>query len=102
MGYRLRDADGTAYTVGTWITEQQETVPLAPGDLVMTATELSEVAGREVPTRWDITLPDRNLSITATAIYPDSWMGTLVPYWEGPVRVTGSHPGIGYLEMSGY
>ncbi len=29
-------------------------------------------------------------------------MDTLVPYWEGPVTVTGSHEGTGYLEMTGY
>ncbi len=102
MGYRLRDAGGSAFTVGTWITADRETVPLAPGQLSMTATAWSEVAGRKMPTSWDITLPEYSLSIGAKAIYPDSWMGTLVSYWEGPVDVTGSHPGIGYLEMSGY
>jgi len=29
-------------------------------------------------------------------------MDTSIPYWEGPVRVTGSHTGRGYLEMTGY
>lgn len=102
MGYRLRDQDGSAYTVGTWVTADQKTIPLRPGQITMTASDISEVAGREVPTGWDIALPDQGLSINANAIYPKSWMGTLVPYWEGPVAVTGSHPGIGYLEMSGY
>lgn len=102
MGYRLRDEDGSAYTVGTWISADQTSHALAPGDLTMTASDFSDVAGRRVPTRWDITLPDKDVTITSEAIYPDSWMDTLVPYWEGPVRVTGSHPGIGYLEMSGY
>ncbi len=68
----------------------------------MTANAWSDVEGREVPTTWEVALPREELQITVTAIYPDSWMGTLVSYWEGPVRVTGSHPGIGYLEMSGY
>lgn len=102
MGYRLRDEDGSAYTVGTWITAAKEAVPLRPGQLTMTATAWSDVAGRQVPTTWDIALPDYGLAITSAAIYPQSWMGTLVPYWEGPVEVSGSHPGIGYLEMSGY
>jgi len=31
-----------------------------------------------------------------------SWMGTLFPYWEGPIRIEGSHAGRGYLEMTGY
>ena len=102
MGYRLRDRDGTAYTVGTWIAPDGSAAPLEPGMLEMTAIATDEVAGRTVPTSWEIALPSKNLGITATAVYPDSWMGTLVPYWEGPVKVTGSHPGIGYLEMSGY
>jgi predicted secreted hydrolase len=29
-------------------------------------------------------------------------MGTSFPYWEGPVRINGSHSGMGYLEMTGY
>ena len=102
MGYRLRDQDGSAYTVGTWINADGLAEPLSPGMLDMTATRQSDVAGRQVPTAWAITLPARDLTIQATAHYPDSWMGTLVPYWEGPVEVTGSHPGTGYLEMSGY
>lgn len=102
MGYRLRDQDGSAYTVGTWIEEDGSGVPLQPGQMSMTAAAHSEVEGRQVPTAWDIELPDYGVTITSTALYPQSWMGTLVPYWEGPVEVTGSHPGIGYLEMSGY
>jgi predicted secreted hydrolase len=29
-------------------------------------------------------------------------MNLRIPYWEGPVRISGSHPGQGYLEMTGY
>jgi len=29
-------------------------------------------------------------------------MGTSFPYWEGPIRFSGSYAGIGYLEMTGY
>ncbi|MEQ4603253.1 MAG: lipocalin family protein, partial [Pseudomonas amygdali] len=25
-----------------------------------------------------------------------------IPYWEGPVRFSGSQEGVGYLEMTGY
>ncbi len=102
MGFQVRDEDGSVYTVGTWITADREAVPLDPRQLTMTAVAWSDVAERRIPTAWELLLPDHDLTITAAAIYPDSWMGTLVPYWEGPVELTGSHPGIGYLEMSGY
>ena len=68
----------------------------------MTAQETSEVAGRTIPTTWQVVLPDKDFEAMVEAKYPDSWMDTLVPYWEGPVTVEGTHNGIGYLEMSGY
>lgn len=102
MGYRMRDSAGPAYTVGNWIAPDGTGQPLGNGALTMTATATSRVENRDVPTGWHITLPERDLDITVDALYPDSWMGTLVPYWEGPVAVSGSHPGRGYLEMSGY
>jgi len=36
------------------------------------------------------------------AQHSQSWMGTSIPYCEGPVRNHGSHDGVGYLEMTGY
>ena len=29
-------------------------------------------------------------------------MGTSFPYWEGPISISGTHSGRGYLEMTGY
>jgi len=55
-----------------------------------------------VPTTWRVLLPDAGVDIVVTALNTQSWMDTSVPYWEGPVRVTGSHTGFGYLEMTGY
>jgi len=47
-------------------------------------------------------LRQTDVDVTVTAINTDAWMATSVPYWEGPVRVSGSHNGVGYLEMTGY
>lgn len=102
MGYRLRDQDAGNYTVGTWISADGLTAQLFSGELTMTPTMTAAVAGRDIPTRWQIRLPKMALEIDVTALYPKSWMPTFVPYWEGPVRVSGSHTGLGYLEMTGY
>ena len=102
MGYRLRRADGTAYTVGTWITADGTPNPLSPGEIAMTETRRAEVAGREVPVGWRIEVPSRGVDIRAEALRDQSWMDAAVPYWEGPVAVEGSHTGRGYLEMTGY
>lgn len=102
MVYRLRDRSGEAYTVGTWISPDGTPDPLEDGEITLIPLREVTVADRPIPIEWSITLPERDLEITAEALYPDSWMDTLVPYWEGPVRVTGTHSGQGYLEMSGY
>ena len=36
------------------------------------------------------------------ALNKNSFVDTLVPYWEGPIILSGSHQGFGYLEMTGY
>ncbi len=102
MGYRLRDHDTGNYTVGTWISADGSTAQLLTGDLEMTPATTTVVEGRDIPTSWRISLPEMSLEINVTALYPNSWMPTFVPYWEGPVRVSGSQTGRGYLEMTGY
>ena len=101
MLYRLRNADGTAYTAATWIAADgtAETVP----DGVARGEPLSqtEVAGRELPLRWRLLWPEKGLDVTVEAMTPLAWNDLSVPYWEGPVTVSGSHPGRGYLELTG-
>lgn len=101
MGYRLRDA-GEGYTVGTWIAPDGKARALEPGELALAPLAQTEVAGRKVPTEWRVTLPGEGLDVTVTALNPQAWMATSVPYWEGPISITGSRSGRGYLEMTGY
>ncbi len=100
MGFVLRGASD--FTAGTWITEQGATTALADGAFQATPLAWHEVAGREVPVEWQVRLPEQGLDATVTAINPDAWITTSVPYWEGPVTISGSHTGTGYLEMTGY
>jgi len=100
MGFVLRG--DTDYTAGTWITPEGATTALPDGAFAATPLGWHDSGGREVPVEWRVRLPQRGLDVTVTAINPDAWMPTSVPYWEGPVTVTGSHDGIGYLEMTGY
>ncbi len=102
MGFQLRQTDGSAFTSGTWIAADGVATALSDGDFVPTALASSLVEGRDIPTEWHIALPARGVDITVSAINPNAWMKTSVPYWEGPVRFGGTHSGRGYLEMTGY
>ncbi len=101
MGFMLRDG-GAGFTSGTWIMADGTRLPLSPDALRAEPQQRTRVAGRAVPTTWRLTLPERGLDITLRALNPKAWMTTSVPYWEGPVRIEGSHRGRGYLEMTGY
>jgi predicted secreted hydrolase len=102
MGFLLRNSDGTSYSSATWIAPDGATTAYDTGAFAAQPLDWSEIAGRQMPTRWAVQLPDRNVDVTVTAMNPDAWMAVSIPYWEGPVTVTGSHAGRGYLEMTGY
>ncbi len=101
MGFRLRDA-GDGYTSATWIAADGVPTAMPPGALEVTPLREAKVAGRSLSVEWRVTLPDKALDVTVSALNPMAWMDTSVPYWEGPIRITGSHAGRGYLEMTGY
>ncbi|SFH21314.1 Predicted secreted hydrolase [Palleronia marisminoris] len=102
MGFRLRDRDGPPFTSATWILPDGTPSPYEDGALTAEPLETSRVADRDVPTRWRLRLPARGLDVEVAAVNPNAWMDLLYAYWEGPVRVSGSHDGMGYLEMTGY
>ena len=102
MGFSLRQSDGSAYTAATWIGADGATVSYPDGALVMTPLAWSEVAGRSVPTEWRLELAEQGLDVTTTPLNPQAWMDVSVSYWEGPIRMRGTHAGRGYLEMTGY
>lgn len=102
MLYRMRARTAPPFLVGTWIDPDGAATPLRPGEISLSQRAETEVAGRSVPTAWHIEIPNHRLVVDTAPLNAQSWMGTLFPYWEGPIRITGSHPGRGYLEMTGY
>lgn len=102
MGFVLRSKDEVPYTSATWIDTAGDATPLPDGAFNAVARGWSETAGRKLPTRWELTLPEKDLNVTVSALNGDAWMPTSVPYWEGPINIEGTHTGVGYLEMTGY
>ena len=102
MGFQLREDGAKAYTSATWINANGVAEPFPDGAFSAEPLAAHTVAGRDVPVEWRVTLPAKGVDVTVTAQNNDAWMATSVPYWEGPVLVTGSHTGRGYLEMTGY
>jgi predicted secreted hydrolase len=102
MLYRMRQTDGRDYRTGNWISPDGRTEQISTADIKMTPVALTPIEARKLPTAWRIEIATRGLSIETRALNPLSWMGTSFSYWEGPISFTGSHAGVGYLEMTGY
>ncbi len=102
MGFALHETGGDLFTSATWITPDGQSIAYSDGAFQAVPLTLNEVAGRILPVRWQVTLPEQGVDVIVQAINSDAWMATSVPYWEGPITISGSHDGQGYLEMTGY
>lgn len=102
MLYRMRKKSGEPYLTGTWIDAEGRPQELRATDIQLIPQDTATVAGRSMPVRWSIRIPGKHLDITISALNTNAWMNLRIPYWEGPVQLSGSHAGQGYLEMTGY
>ncbi|MBV6287031.1 lipocalin-like domain-containing protein [Pseudomonas aegrilactucae] len=103
MLFQVRQAQGQPYRAGTWIEADGSSVALDGAEVLLTPLANTRLHDdRQVPTRWRVQVPSRQLDIEVDALVPQAWMGTRFAYWEGPVKVHGSSSGRGYLEMTGY
>lgn len=102
MLYRMRQKDGAPYLTGTWIAADGQIQTLHSEQISLVPQDTAKVADRPMPVKWSIRIPDKQLDISVDALNRNAWMDLRIPYWEGPVKINGSHPGQGYLEMTGY
>jgi predicted secreted hydrolase len=100
--FRLRRTDGAAFLSGKWFSPDGDGRKVASSEIIMAPKASTGIAGRNILTSWDIAIPQLALTITCTPVNAKCWMGTRFPYWEGPIAFSGSHNGVGYLEMTGY
>jgi predicted secreted hydrolase len=115
MVFLLRRADGSlnSATSGTAVLPSGETRHLGADDIDIRplAHWTSPHSGARYPVKWAVTVPVMQVELTVTANLDDQEMhtrrSTMVVYWEGSVRFSGSSAGksvngTGYVEMTGY
>jgi predicted secreted hydrolase len=109
MVYLIRDFDDTiASAEGSLILGSGEVIPLGAEDfqLVTTASWRSERTGAVYPAGWTLELPAYDLALTIAPRVANQEMNTRattgIVYWEGAVAVGGSHPGLGFVELTNY
>jgi predicted secreted hydrolase len=73
-----------------------------PGDILMEPTQWQQTALGNHPIAWRIQIKSEAIDIITQALNPNSDMLVSTSYWEGPIIISGSHQGEGYMELTGY
>jgi predicted secreted hydrolase len=102
MLYRMRQSDGNHYVSGNWIVPDGPARQLSPADIKMTPGTPVNIDGHRLPVTWQVAIASLSVSIECSALNAQAWNGTSFAYWEGPISFSGSHAGVGYLELTGY
>ncbi|MGF1507109.1 MAG: lipocalin-like domain-containing protein [Anaerolineae bacterium] len=73
----------------------------------VTDTWTSRETGATYPAGWEVTIPSADMTITIEPLLADQELNVSYAYWEGAVRVSGTHngqpvSGFGYVELTGY
>ncbi len=108
MIYQLRDkANQPIFYTGSY-TKDGITDILSSKDFTLTKGQQwhSTKTDTNYPIAWKIVIPSKKLDLTTHSIINDSEFDASLTsyniYWEGAIKVTGSHTGLGFMELSGY
>jgi predicted secreted hydrolase len=110
MIYLLRKKNGCfdLASSGTWIDRSGATTHLELKDIsVLSVDQWKGPQSRAVyPSRWEIRIAKCKVSVLVEPVLKDQELRLKEPvtmkYWEGACRVTGSHSGRAYVELTGY
>jgi predicted secreted hydrolase len=108
MIYQLRDKSSEPVLYMASITQNGNTEMLLDTEFKLTPGKQwrSDKTGSNYPLEWTISIPKKNINITTKGIINnsefDARQTTYNVYWEGPIKIQGTHTGSGFMELSGY
>ena len=102
MAFRMRLKNQDDHVTGSYITSTGEQIALQPGDLTLQPVSVKKVDGRQLPLIWKLIIPSKKIDLTISTLKDKQWNNAAVPYYEGMVKIEGSHGGVGFLELTGY
>jgi len=106
MLYLLANSDGKTILQTATLSKGRDAKYFTQKDFKTTPTDYwsSEISEHKYPVAWNITIPSEKIDITLKPKNKnsefDSRATTYNTYWEGPVSVSGSNKGKGFLEVS--
>jgi len=102
MLYRVRsDSESEGYLYGSLMRKDGSMHILDNDDVTFQPLRKKSFNQQPYTLEWRIIIPTLEIDITTRPINDDQFLATRIPYWEGAVRVTGSHQALGYMELFG-
>lgn len=102
MAFRMRLNGQNDYVTGTYINADGSSLPLLSSELSLAVSKHTLVGTKSLPLDWQLSIPRKSINIAISVTKDDQWNPALIAYYEGNVRVSGSHDGKGFLELTGY
>ncbi|MBY5991623.1 lipocalin-like domain-containing protein [Ferrimonas balearica] len=96
----LPRSSGERHCDGSLIAETGEVITLVNERIQWDALAHVDLEGARYPVKWQITLPSHDISLQVATRSRDQLNRLGVQYWEGPVEVSGSVSGRGFVEMT--
>ncbi|GAB2659618.1 lipocalin-like domain-containing protein [Vibrio panuliri] len=99
--YRYQDAANHA--VATLSTSSGKVIPISQDEITIIPIQTSLLARHKpIPLEWMINIPKYDISLTTQVQNSNLWLPFVMPYWEGPIRTSGSHNSQGFMQLAGY
>jgi len=102
MLFNMRHEQQQDFWSGTLITKSGEVVPLTEHDIQAQITQRNTVETRLLPLHWSIQLPKQQIDIQISPMQTKQWNPGIFSYYEGGTVISGSHSGVGFIELTGY
>jgi predicted secreted hydrolase len=102
MLFKMRHQQSEDFWSGTLLTENRQTILLSEEDIIGTALETEIVDGKSLPLTWSIKLPKQGFDIKVSPMQVQQWNPGRFAYYEGGTVISGSHTGVGFIELTGY
>ncbi|MFT5704884.1 MAG: putative secreted hydrolase [Shewanella sp.] len=102
MLFQLRGQTDTHFNSGRRMFADGSGRNITSEDIAIKASSWHKIDSTRYPTSWQLSIPSENIDLEIDALNPNAKMPLSISYWEGPVLISGSHKGEGYMELTGY
>jgi predicted secreted hydrolase len=102
MAFVMRLDGQQDYATGTYIAQNGDQRVLLPHEISINAIRSEKVNGTTIPLEWSLRIPSKNIDIITKTTKDDQFNPARFSYYEGSIQVSGSHKGIGFMELTGY